>query len=90
MESQTTIGPSSGPFPHPQGWEPTYFYANPWPFDANRLLDQPLSAGGRWHVGGWQGTILPYSELVGDAEASRRLRSYFEAVYRVASALLLA
>ena len=70
--------------------EPAYFYANPWPFDSERLLDQPLPAGACWHVEGWQGSILPYSELVGSAEASHRLRSYFEAVYRVASPLLLA
>lgn len=68
----------------------SYFYSNPWPFEAGRLLDQPLPAGARWHTQGWQGTILPYGELADDPDAAQRLLAYATAVYRIASPTLLA
>ncbi|MGB6639410.1 MAG: DUF5996 family protein [Thermoanaerobaculia bacterium] len=70
--------------------EPTYFYANPWPFDADKLVDQPLPGGALWHEEGWQGTMLPYADVVGDPEAEERLLSYLGEVYKVASPTLLA
>lgn len=69
--------------------EPAYFYANPWPFEADKLVDQPLPDGSRWHQEGWQGTMLPYTDVVGDPAAEERLLSYFGEVYRVASPTLL-
>lgn len=65
-----------------------YFYSNPWPFAAGRLLDKPLPAGASWHTEGWQGSILPYRELVGDENAEARLREYAQAVFEVASPTL--
>jgi hypothetical protein len=70
--------------------EPTYFYANPWPFDADKLVDRPLPGGARWHEEGWQGTMLPYADVVGDPEAEERLLSYLGQVYKIASPTLLA
>lgn len=69
--------------------EPTYFYANPWPFDAEKLVDQPLPGGSRWHQEGWQGTMLPYADVAGDPDAEERLLSYFAGVYKIASPTLL-
>ena len=45
-----------------------YFYSNPWPFDAENLVDHPLPHGARWHTEGWQGTILYYEQLEGEDE----------------------
>jgi hypothetical protein len=70
------------------GHEP-YFYSNPWPFDGDQLLNQPLPAGASWHINGWQGSILPYRELVGDENAATRLRAYARAVFDLASPALL-
>jgi hypothetical protein len=70
--------------------EPIYFYANPWPFDTDKLVDRPLSGGAAWHEEGWQGTMLPYANVAGDPEADERLLFYFDEVYKVASPTLLA
>ena len=66
-----------------------YFYSNPWPFDGQALLGQPLPRGASWHTQGWQGTILPYGELAGDPDAEARLLAYARRVYeRCAPALM--
>jgi hypothetical protein len=67
----------------------TYFYSNPWPFEADQLLDQALPNGCSWHTDGWQGSILPYEELSGDAEARSRLSEYARTVFEVSSPTLL-
>ena len=69
--------------------EPIYFYANPWPFEAEKLVDQPLPSGAGWHEEGWQGTLLPYGDVAGDPAAEERLLSYFDEVYKIASPTLL-
>lgn len=69
--------------------EPIYFYSNPWPFEKEKLVNQPLPGGARWHDEGWQGTILRYADLVGDPKAEERLLSYLREVHRLASPLLL-
>jgi hypothetical protein len=69
--------------------EPIYFYSNPWPFEKDRLVDHSLPGGARWHEKGFEGTILPYADIVGDPEAKERLVAYFREVYRVASPTLL-
>ncbi len=66
-----------------------YFYSNPWPFEAQQLLDKPLPAGASWHTDGWQGSILPYRELMDAANADVRLREYAQAVFDLASPTLL-
>ena len=65
-----------------------YFFSNPWPFEADALLDKPLPAGASWFTEGWQGTILPYSELVNDPQAEARLLAYARAVFEVAAPTL--
>ena len=70
--------------------EPIYFYANPWPFETDKLVDHPLPGGARWHEEGWQGTMLHYADVVGDPQAEERLLSYLGEVYKVASPTLLA
>ena len=67
-----------------------YFYSNPWPFESDRLADKPLPQGARWFTEAWQGTMLPYAELVGDSQAEERLKGYAKAVYAVSSPTLMA
>jgi len=67
-----------------------YFYSNPWPFEKEKLVDKPLPAGARWFIESWEGSILPYSELIGDNTAVKRLREYAKTVYDLASPTLLA
>jgi hypothetical protein len=69
--------------------EAQYFYSNPWPFEASELLDKPLPGGASWHTEGWQGTLLPYEELVDNDEAEARLREYARAVFEISSPTLL-
>jgi hypothetical protein len=78
-----------GFFPGSEGVAP-YFYSNPFPFAADVLLGKPLPAGARWHTEGWQGTILPYAELVNDPTAEQRLLHYAQTVYELASPTLTA
>jgi len=66
-----------------------YFYSNPWPFEAEELTANPLPDGARWITEDWQGTMLPYDELAGDADAEQRLKEYARAVYDIASPMLL-
>ncbi len=66
-----------------------YFYSNPWPFEADQLLGQPLPAGAAWHTEGWQGTMLPYEQLAGDENAEARLREYAQTVFEICSPTLL-
>lgn len=65
-----------------------YFYSNPWPFEAEQLLNQPLPEGASWHTEGWQGTILPYDEVAGDPNAGERVLEYARHVHELASPTL--
>ncbi len=67
-----------------------YFYSNPWPFDAENLVDHPLPHGARWHTEGWQGTILYYEQLEGDADAQRKLGEFAATVYDLTAPTLTA
>ncbi|WP_420628988.1 DUF5996 family protein [Candidatus Leptofilum sp.] len=69
-----------------------YFYSNPWPFEADALLGKPLPHGAVWHTDGWQGTKLPYSNLVNQPEpdAETKLLEYAQAVYDLAAPTLMA
>jgi hypothetical protein len=78
-----------GFFPGSPDGEP-YFYSNPWPFEADFLLDQPLPKGATWHTEGWQGAFLPYAELVGDPNAAERLRDFAWRVYEISAPTLRA
>lgn len=84
--AQLNLGFSPGDSGHPE----PYFYSNPWPFEKEQLLDKPLPAGARWFTDGWEGSILPYAELVGDAKAEKRLLDYAHAVYEAAAPTLMA
>jgi hypothetical protein len=75
---------------YPGNTEDAYFYSNPWPFESEILLSQSLPAGARWHTEGWQGSILPYGELVGDGNAEQRLRDYAKTVYELSAPTLTA
>jgi hypothetical protein len=67
-----------------------YFYSNPWPFEADRLLDKPLPHGGEWHTEGWQGSILYYDQLQGDHDAKKKLLEYAAAVFEAVAPTLTA
>ncbi|WP_374689540.1 DUF5996 family protein [Promineifilum sp.] len=68
----------------------SYFYSNPWPFDARQLLDRPLPEGAGWHTEGWQGTMLPYAAVRDDPRAAERVLAYAGAVYDIACPYLRA
>jgi hypothetical protein len=80
---------SLGFFPGSPGVAP-YFYSNPWPFETDALLGQPLPEGARWHTEGWQGTLLPYEVLVGDPNADERLLAYARRVFELTAPTLIA
>jgi hypothetical protein len=84
--SQLNLGLSPGDSGHPA----PYFYSNPWPFEKDKLLSHSLPKGARWFTEGWEGSILPYAELVGDADAEERLLAYARAVYQAAAPTLTA
>lgn len=80
--------PSEAPAQINLGFDPAgdaYFYSNPWPFDAETLLKLALPSGARWHTDGWQGSILPYAEVVGRAGGAKRVLDYAESVFEAAS-----
>ena len=64
------------------GGEP-YFYSNPWPFDADDLVDNPLPAGSEWYDEDWQGTRFPYHELHDDPTATERLLEFADRVFQI-------
>ena len=64
------------------GGEP-YFYSNPWPFDADVLVNNPLPAGSEWYMEDWQGTRLLYHELDDDPTATERLLEFADRVFQV-------
>ncbi len=76
--SQLNLGFAPGDDSHPE----PYFYSNPWPFEKEFLLNKNLPAGARWFTESWQGTLLPYNELVGDICARERLLEYANTVYQ--------
>lgn len=76
-----------GFFPGGPETEP-YFYSNPWPFETDQLVGHSLPDGARWHQEGWEGTLLPYRELVGAPDFEERLLDYARAVYGVAAPIL--
>ncbi|NNF87347.1 MAG: hypothetical protein HKM97_02360 [Acidimicrobiia bacterium] len=65
-----------------------YFYSNPWPFEADKLLKKPLPHGAEWHTEGWEGSILYYDQLAGDPDGLTKLADYARAVFKVASPTL--
>ena len=69
------FGFSTGDGSHPEA----YFYANPWPFEES-FEESPLPSGARWHSEGWQGGLLPYSDVRrgGPESLARFLRAVFE------------
>jgi hypothetical protein len=84
--AQLNLGFSPGESSHPE----PYFYSNPWPFEADPLLEKSLPAGARWFTDGWQGSILPYNELVDDERAAERLLAYARRVYEASAPTLTA
>jgi len=81
-------GPSELPAQINLGFYPAgeaYFYSNPWPFEGDVLLDVDLPGGAEWNTEGWEGSILPYDEVVGSADGVERFLAYAAAVFEVAS-----
>jgi hypothetical protein len=69
--------------------EESYFYSNPFPFEAGRLLDRALPAGARWFTESWKGTMLPYRELLDDPAPEARLLAYARAVFEITAPSLM-
>jgi hypothetical protein len=82
--AQLNLGFSPG---EPSHHEP-YFYSNPWPFEQDRLVNQPLPHGARWFTQSWQGSLLPYAALVDDPQAEEKLLAYARAVYEITAPTL--
>lgn len=83
--AQLSLGFSPGDSSHPR----PYFYSNPWPFEKEFLVNKPLPAGASWFTESWQGSILPYSELVGDSNGEERLLEYARSVYQICAPTLM-
>jgi len=75
---------------YPEDTGNAYFYSNPWPFEADILLDKPLPEGASWHTEGWQGATLPYAELADDPDGENQLYEFARAVYDLAAPTLMA
>jgi hypothetical protein len=84
--AQLNLGFSPGDDSYPD----PYFYSNPLPFESDLLADKPLPQGARWFTESWQGTMLPYAELVDDNQAEERLKDYAKAVCAVSAPTLMA
>lgn len=69
--------------------EPAYFYSNPFPFEAEKLLNHPLPAGAHWHTEGWNGSKLPYDALVDDPDGPDRVLAYAREIFKAASPTLM-
>lgn len=65
-----------------------YFYSNPWPFEADVLLDVELPGGAQWHTEGWMGSKLEYADVVGRADGVDRFLTYAGAVFHAAAPTL--
>jgi hypothetical protein len=61
-----------------------YFYSNPWPFEGYQLTGVELPHGASWHTDGWEGSMLAYADLAGDAQAETKVLGYTAAVYSAA------
>jgi hypothetical protein len=59
-----------------------YFYATPWPFDA-QVVAQALPEGATWYQGGWQGALLRYKTVA--ADRGTLLADFIETVHAIAS-----
>jgi hypothetical protein len=75
------------------GWYPTgeaYFYSNPWPFEADKLLSEELPAPATWHTDGWEGSTLEYADVAGKDDGAETVRAYAKRVYDLAAPTLTA
>ncbi len=66
-----------------------YFYSNPWPFEADVLLNVDLPGGAEWHTEGWEGSKLTYADVVGHVDGEDRVLDYAAAVFEAASPELM-
>ncbi len=66
-----------------------YFYSNPWPFEAERLMAYPLPDEAVWHTEGWFGTKLPYEVLLDKPNAEEQLADFARVVFGIASPTLV-
>lgn len=83
--AQLNLGFSPGEPSHPK----PYFYSNPFPFEAEKLLHHPLPHGARWFTESWQGTLLEYSSLVDDPQAGQKVLDYAQSVFEICSPYLM-
>lgn len=81
--SQIGYGFSTGDGSHPDA----YYYATPWPFE-DALTRTRLPEGARWQTEGWQGGLLPYSEV--ERGGDELLSAFLAHVHEVAAARLTA
>ena len=65
-----------------------YFYSNPWPFEAEVLLDVDLPGGAVWHTAGWKGSMLEYADLADSAAGVEHFLAYADAVFEAAAPTL--
>ena len=82
--AQLNLGFSPGESSYPK----PYFYSNPWPFEKDKLVNQPLPEDASWHLESWKGSLLPYNRLVNKERAEELLLEYARAVYKIAAPTL--
>lgn len=66
----------------------SYLYSNPWPFETEQLVGQPLPGTAVWHTDGWMGTMLPYAALVHNPDAEQLVFDFAQKVYAIAAPTL--
>jgi hypothetical protein len=57
-----------------------YLYARPWPFDSS-ITHSPLPKESRWYTESWEGSLLPYGNLVTHNNAKELVYEYLHSVY---------
>jgi len=67
-----------------------YLYANPWPFQSDRLMSNELPGRAQWHTEGWEGSQLYFDEVADQPDGEQRILDYFAAVFAAAAPTLRA
>jgi hypothetical protein len=64
-----------------------YFYATAYPAPPG-FIGGPLPQGATWHTATWQGALLRYDALAGQADAAARLLDFLRATHQLGSGLM--
>lgn len=82
-DEQMNFGFSTGDAGIPDG----YFYITAYPIP-DRFIGSMLVEGAHWHSEGWQGAVMPYSELVEVSDPKQKLRNFCHLVQARGASLM--